>query len=71
MLTWVDAGLWRHPPLFIKNGEPAEARTRDNLIKSQVLYQLSYRLLESKKSFIFFRLNIYISFKIYRQQMFE
>ena len=29
--------------LFEKNGEPAGTRTRDTLIKSQVLYQLSYR----------------------------
>ena len=27
------------------NGEPAGARTRDTLIKSQVLYQLSYGLI--------------------------
>lgn len=27
----------------IKIGEPGGGRTRDNLIKSQVLYQLSYR----------------------------
>ncbi len=26
------------------NGEPAGGRTRDHLIKSQVLYRLSYRL---------------------------
>jgi hypothetical protein len=29
------------------NGEPAGGRTRDHLIKSQVLYQLSYRLSQS------------------------
>ncbi len=28
-------------------GEPAGGRTRDHLIKSQVLYQLSYRLSQS------------------------
>ena len=28
----------------IRNGERAGARTRDHLIKSQVLYQLSYAL---------------------------
>ena len=30
-------------PLVLSNGEPGGGRTRDNLIKSQVLYQLSYR----------------------------
>jgi hypothetical protein len=27
-----------------KNGDPGGARTRDPLIKSQMLYQLSYRI---------------------------
>ncbi len=30
--------------LCIKNGEPGGDRTHDHLIKSQMLYQLSYRL---------------------------
>jgi hypothetical protein len=30
-----------------KNGEPGAVRTRDNLIKSQVLYRLSYGLPKS------------------------
>src|SRR3977135_454484 len=31
------------PQVFENNGEPRRARTRDPLIKSQLLYQLSYR----------------------------
>lgn len=31
----------------IINGDPGEARTLDNLIKSQALYQLSYRILQN------------------------
>lgn len=41
-------------PGFIKteeSGDPGEVRTRDNLIKSQVLYQLSYRITIKKRLF--------------------
>lgn len=29
--------------IYFENGTPAGTRTRDQLIKSQLLYQLSYR----------------------------
>lgn len=33
-------------------GEPAGGRTRDHLIKSQVLYQLSYRLSQEGRNLV-------------------
>jgi hypothetical protein len=35
-----------------KNGEPSRARTCDPLIKSQLLYQLSYRPLSELKLYV-------------------
>ena len=37
--------LHKYEVLLISNGEPGGIRTHDTLIKSQVLYQLSYRFI--------------------------
>ena len=45
LATRPSAGSCRHVTVFPDDsGEPAGTRTQDHLIKSQVLYQLSYRL---------------------------
>jgi hypothetical protein len=41
--------LFNLPQVIENNGEPSRARTCDPLIKSQLLYQLSYRPPAEKK----------------------
>ena len=40
------------PQRFENLGEPGGGRTRDHLIKSQVLYQLSYRLSQERRNLV-------------------